>query len=728
MKAISISAIIFVIFSHTQAQWDRLNVPGSGRVTSFACNNGKLFAGTYRGLYCKQDSSHFWEPVKISGSLNGTNAPIPTSGYIDAVYSNGEKILFSSTALGLIYYSQDFGKSWLISTATNYLGITSLTSIGNKLFASAFVNMYGGGIYLSNDNGLTWSSSGLTGISASSLLPLGSYLLAGTDNGIYISHDEGASWSQSNISSRIRKLTYTGSILLAYTDNSIYKSADTGKSWVSTSAELDGLGITSACGIGNVLFAGTIKKGVLRSTDSGSTWLPVNDVILDTAVTMLSVNGSHIFAGTDNSGLFESPDSGKTWSRNDSGMTSVVVNGLAVDGQTIFANTDLNDVCSSLDYGVTWTKLPGKSLSNEEEQQSYPPAMTSNISIAGDKVIIACGPLYVGSINASAWSRVESSGNLISDGTGKSYFFNAGFELLAQNKNCLFAASPNGVIHRSCDKGATWIYGKADSLFGVSCSECRDIKAIAANEQYLFAAVSNGIFRSGDGGTTWVKIDLSISNLITIVAMDSVVLTSGQENGGIYRSDNNGASWVKSDSGLPFTTYTSHSISRNTYPIVRNFTCLNQLIFAQTDSAVYLSKDNGKSWKSVTSDLSGITLSSIAVSQTHLFIGTKSWGILRRPLSDLATYTVSGRKHSGSKSIINFTKNRIELSLPSFSDATVKIFDLKGRLIANKSFDQLESGRHVFQLQQYLNCSGSFLADVTVGGSRYIQKFSYAGK
>ena len=65
-----------------------------------------------------------------------------------------------------------------------------------KLFASS-----GAGVFLSNDNGTTWTgvNSGITNPDVLSLAVLGTNLFAGTNgDGVYLSTNNGATWTGIN--------------------------------------------------------------------------------------------------------------------------------------------------------------------------------------------------------------------------------------------------------------------------------------------------------------------------------------------------------------------------------------------------------------------------------------------------------------------------------------------------------------------------------------------------
>ena len=67
-------------------------------------------------------------------------------------------------------------------------GVFSLTSSGT--------NVFNGGIFLTTDNGTSWTekNSGLTNKSVYSLTVSGSNVFAGTDDGVFVTTNNGSNW------------------------------------------------------------------------------------------------------------------------------------------------------------------------------------------------------------------------------------------------------------------------------------------------------------------------------------------------------------------------------------------------------------------------------------------------------------------------------------------------------------------------------------------------------
>lgn len=123
--------------------------------------------------------------------------------------------------------------------------------------------------------------------------------------------------------------------------------------------------------------------------------------------------------------------------------------------------------------------------------------------------------------------------------------------------NIVWLAATNG-IWKSTDGGESWVLKKGDGS-NQQTSVCDDLVQHPANPDILYAAIeADGIWKSADGGETWVKT----SNGLPASDMDFISLdlcrdqpdvlyasiASGQAGGwnlkGLYRSDNGGDSWM----------------------------------------------------------------------------------------------------------------------------------------------------------------------------------------
>ena len=145
--------------------------------------------------------------------------------------------------------------------------VNAIAVSGSNLFAGT----YAGGVFLSTDNGTSWTAinSGLTNTNVRAFAVSGLNLFAGTSGGVFLSTNNGTSWTEVNS---------------GLTDTYVFELAVSGLN----------------------LFTGT-SGGVFLSTNNGTSWTVVNSGLTNTAVLALAVSGSNLFAGTRGGGVWRRP-------------------------------------------------------------------------------------------------------------------------------------------------------------------------------------------------------------------------------------------------------------------------------------------------------------------------------------------------------------------------------------------------------------------------------------
>jgi len=179
-------------------------------------------------------------------------------------------------------------KAQWIQTNGPYGGIVNCFVVsGTNLFAGTD----GGGVFLSTNNGTSWTvvNNGLTSTYVSSFAVSGTNLFAGT---------------------------YGGGVSL---------STNNGTSWTAVNNGLTSTSVWSLVVSGTNLFAGTSGGGVFLSTNNGTNWTAVNTGMTNTDVWSLAVSGTNLFAGTYEGGVFLSTNNGTSWTAVNNGLTNTSV-------------------------------------------------------------------------------------------------------------------------------------------------------------------------------------------------------------------------------------------------------------------------------------------------------------------------------------------------------------------------------------------------------------------
>jgi hypothetical protein len=281
----------------------------------------------------------------------------------------------------LVYYAN---AQWQQLNGPFGLDIASVGASGNNIFAGTLAD----GLYVSFDNGQTWSlANGVPDYKyIYSIAKSGQYIFAGE----YRSTNNGLNWSimgNGFPSCCVTSLAAEGSTVLvgAYNGGSVRVSNDYGLNWSSAISGPDSHEVYAVAVSGTNLFAGAEQHGAFLSTDNGATWNAINNGLTSLDVRNFGVNGSSILASTYG-GKYLTTDTGANWSN--------VNNGLSINhGQVACFNSNFlvvgdGDIHISYDMCQSW-------ISVNEGLESHGP---SSVAIDGSYI-------YVGTYLAGVWRR-----------------------------------------------------------------------------------------------------------------------------------------------------------------------------------------------------------------------------------------------------------------------------------------------------------------------------------
>ncbi|MHB1686076.1 MAG: T9SS type A sorting domain-containing protein [Ignavibacteriaceae bacterium] len=214
--------------------------------------------------------------------------------------------------------------------------------------------------------------------------------------------------------------------------------------------------------------------------------------------------------------------------------------------------------------------------------------------------------------NPIAISSMTNNGDTVYAGTGEGW----------GNGDAVYG----GGIYKSTDFGDTWTL--LPSTIGSHIWNFRNIMKISIDpSNNIYAATyaynykdnvgkyysNGGLYKSGDGGTTWTKISTtSVSNyyspcdVIAVSSTDVILATRGYAPnwGGIFQTTNGGTTWNQITSGLPSSNYNNIALAQDP----SHFNTV-YAVFQSTDNSkagdaglkgIYKSTDAGSTWAALT--------------------------------------------------------------------------------------------------------------------------------
>lgn len=251
----------------------------------------------------------------------------------------------------------------------------------------------------------------------------------------------------------------------------------------------------------DILYIGGVNGGVWKTTNATAaspTWTPLTDTLKsqsigalefdptdatrNTLVAGIGRNSSLSSLGDDRSGIIRTTDGGANWTELNGAGTLVGQNisGVAARGSTIVASVNFSDSnsCASLglfrstNTGTSFTKLTFGATGMPEGRV---------FDLVGDPVTTTT--LYANVTNATICS----------------------------------AGSLNG-IYKSTNSGANWTKVSDAAIDALINNSTPNIEmAVGASNNVYVAIVGttgqlSGVFRSGNGGSTWTQMDLPTTN------------------------------------------------------------------------------------------------------------------------------------------------------------------------------------------------------------------------
>jgi photosystem II stability/assembly factor-like uncharacterized protein len=212
--------------------WNTVTNGISGMVTMLATSNGNLFAVTANGVFLSNNNGATW-------SLQNNGLPSNFAG--QSIFADGDTLFSGGYE---VFYSVNNGSAW---TARNTgfppnARVQSFAKNSNTVFAGT--NGYG--LYKTTNNGLSWSLTGIGGqqvpfSEVESVYVFDSKVYANFSGTLYVSSDNGATWTTATNGlngAYVNYITHRGGTLFVGTYTGIFHSLDGGSTWVNINANL----------------------------------------------------------------------------------------------------------------------------------------------------------------------------------------------------------------------------------------------------------------------------------------------------------------------------------------------------------------------------------------------------------------------------------------------------------------------------------------------------------
>ena len=541
-------------------------------VTSIAAHPARpsvAYAGTINGLYRAVGLAQASQPCAAPWPARWEHLAELNASHIYAVLVDPnppQRVLVGSEE-GL--FSSENDRDWRQSPEVTGPVLSLARSTSGDLYAATA----GQGLMVSHDRGLTWRSvSGLPDMVLSVRTTPQGNLYCWADDHLFVGdpaaevqvgrRDRGANqawWREIGLPGNWQPFSFTvgrragpglaqdGAVVIyvGSRGKGILVSHDFDSArpnWRRVAAQLSYADITCLevrPSDPDIAFAGTRFHGLYRTTDGGANWQLVSEEVGPPAVLSLvqhPAQPAEFFAGTVG-GLYKTSDAGQSWHLLTDEPGRLIVQGVAVDPahpERLYIATHIG-VFTSRDEGRTW-HWPTEKLGKIH---------TFNITAARSSPLGETTVLYAGS-----WGN-----NLLRslDGGLTWLPIHSGLETLSVHAFAQHPARPNMLfvgtverIYKSEDGGASWVHVGRGMREGIT------IFALAIDGQqpgHIYAGTTAGIYRSDNDGETWKLItpddlDWTVTAL-AIQPDDPAVLYAGTEHSGLYVSLDRGEHWSR---------------------------------------------------------------------------------------------------------------------------------------------------------------------------------------
>lgn len=292
------------------------NIPFSSYVNAVGGKGDTLYCSTGLNSYMTTDGGNLWMP---------SNQGLPSNAYLQDYIMNGN-IVYAAALTGGVYSTTWGTSNWTAvgSGLPTYVYLKTVAFSGTTMLTAG-----SGGIYTAASAGSPWlmSNTGLLSSGIRTIYAEGNMLLANVDDysGLYLSNNNGLSWSATNLNTNqiITRIIKAGTDLYCISlFTGVYKSTNGGSNWILINTGISlGSSMRDIAVCGNKILLAT-TSGVYSTTNAGASW-SLSSVGLPATISpgSLAVNGINVFMTEGTKAVYRSTDGGLSWQVKNTGIT-----------------------------------------------------------------------------------------------------------------------------------------------------------------------------------------------------------------------------------------------------------------------------------------------------------------------------------------------------------------------------------------------------------------------
>ncbi len=446
-----------------------------------------------------------------------------------------------------------------------------------------------GGIYFSDDAGLSWSLrvNGIqAGLDVGYLDTMGSTVFAaGGQPGatpLYMSTDNGANWTDlsANLPAfYIYGLEHIGNRLLMPAGDGLYFSDDMGQSWDTISTyminenQMPNPAVWSAMVLDGYIYSFIYSTGLWRTADFGANWESVNGNYQPSSHPIgLVSTGTALFLShpESSSESYRSVDNGATWSIVDACGGSCPIRNFNYLNGILYGSTGFG-MYTSTDDGATWNLL-----TTPPSSQEYKGIIESNGTWITATGVFGLG-IFRSTDNGTSWQESNYG------------YAGSRVQALLADGNTLFASDYELGMMSTTDAGDTYLSIDNPNIFQFYSGD-----ELVKSGSFMYLGGYSRVFRTDNGGTSWEQVITGLPPIFQVndMMVDGTDIYLGCE-GGLYKSTT-GTNWTAvGGTGLPAGFQVFGIAKKGNRLFISGQTLEN---FYETYGHIFYSDNNGASW------------------------------------------------------------------------------------------------------------------------------------
>jgi photosystem II stability/assembly factor-like uncharacterized protein len=652
---------IYLIFlvtsaSYSQNRWMKLNGPEGGFIAGLFSKGDTILAGT--GL---SSGSIFFSTNKGEEWYQSDFRVIQRVA--DFTYTNDNAFIAACHINGLY-------KSFDLITWTKLSPQGEFWSTGRDYHGNIYAGTDDGEMYMSTDNGSTWTVTKLSASRIGNFTNLYDLLIAGI-NGPWIKYPD-SGWVRKYLYG-YRVATDDVNTIFSHPSSTLYASTDLGESWEKR--DIQGFFLYNDCyrmvynqrliaAFGDETGWFGDGWGAAVSDDKGWTWR-WSQTGLPPFISGYKIikSGSATYMGTNAAGVFKSTDYGESWFSANNGLTAARVTDLIIDDEGVmYASSWSNGFSKSTDLGKTW-RMINNGLTN-----------VYCYSIISDENGILLGGTDQGTFRSTDkgenWTKIS----------GPTFVYH----FRKDSKNRICALTFGSGLYRTTDTGSSWERLDKNFVSGVIYAFEED-----ANGHYYTGGRGGAIYKSTNDGNDWVKVYQGISEAaiidMVITSEGDIYATSLRE--GVIRSTDDGMNWELKDNGINTKWVGSLGINSG-----------GDVILGGYSEGIWKSTDKGENWIDITSNMNLITIRKFLLYENELYLATDEsvWKSNPDSLTSVTEDDIKPKEYFLSQNYPNpfNPSTTIKYSLAQTGRITLSIYDLLGREVVKLIDEEKPAGEY----------------------------------